>query len=804
MRVLILLGLLMLLVFSANSQTMISGRVFTLNDKHPLTTAAVSVSKASPDEFITGTVTGEDGRFSIMVPQAGEYLIQISFLERKPYFRRVITGSLNKNLDLGDIYLEMANTDTRVTGANEQLPQIPYKPEKKDYPLFFYVTNAAGTLIDVLKTLPGVNIDPENKIILRGSDKIAILVDGQPSGITGFRNKKGLEEIPASQVESIKIINTPYFEADTAGMAGVVSIRFKKVSIKETSGDFGFNAGLGTYNKRNPDLPSGMASYSKNPKLTPSLNYNYKSDQLIITWSSSWTHQKGIPSNEFFTRKLDNGDVFENQVAENRSQDLFHLKFGLDWKLAQNQNLSFDGGIDYEGHIDTSQVWYYGSRNYSVPIRKWAFRESTGSGLTNLNLKYTMGFPEPGRELHYQLSFSKRWENTTNKLWQDGPSPYPVTNSDKTQLSAPEFVWSFTGDYFYPLAFGRLETGLTGRLRHMPVSYSEMKNTQNSALNYDFGKWFHWDENIIGAYANLTAEFKNTDIIAGLRAEYTHVKSDLTPNRFFEKENYNYLAVLPDVVFTIKASRSNMIDLSFHRNIDRPMDNILRIFPEYNDPELFKIGNPSLRPQYTDYLGLSYRLIWGKGNFRFSAFHKILEDSYSGIYVRDSLQTNLIIRTFDNLGKSTNSGFEISINQNVGKFWEINADFNVFRNIISAHTGRILFPHPQNYSIPKRFDTPMSATLTNQFHLPGNFNFLINIKGYSDRNTGQVRELARGSLDMGLKKTFSNNLLEFNLLATDLLNTMGVRQYIQSEGFKIEYQNFYESQVISLGIKYRF
>jgi outer membrane receptor protein involved in Fe transport len=338
----------------------------------------------------------------------------------------------------------------------------------------------------------------------------------------------------------------------------------------------------------------------------------------------------------------------------------------------------------------------------------------------------------------------------------------------------------------------------------MPVSYSEMKNPQNTALKYDFGTWFHWNENIVGTYFNLVAELKKVDIIAGLRAEYTNVKYELTPDRFFKEEKYNYLAVLPDFLLTYKASESNLIDFYLNRKIERPKDDILRIFPEYDDPELLKIGNPSLKPQYTNNIELAYRHTWQKGSFRTSFFHKIIDASFSRIYIRDTLQTDLIIKAFDNIGKSTNTGFELSVDQKVAKFWEFNVSFNVFRNIISSHTGKIMFPIPQNYTLPRRYDTPMFAKMTNQFNLPGNFSFQINMVGFSDRNIGQVKELSRGGLDIGLKKIFTKNKLEFNLFAADVLNTMGIRQYIQSEGFKIEYQNFYETQVISMGIKYNF
>jgi len=89
-----------------------------------------------------------------------------------------------------------------------------------------------------------VVIDQESRIILRGSDKVAILIDGKQSSLTGFGSQKGLENIPASQIESIDIINNPSAKYDAAGMAEIVNIKFKKSGRKGFSGDIGLFAYL--------------------------------------------------------------------------------------------------------------------------------------------------------------------------------------------------------------------------------------------------------------------------------------------------------------------------------------------------------------------------------------------------------------------------------------------------------------------------------------------------------------------------------------------------------------------------------
>ena len=118
--------------------------------------------------------------------------------------------------------------------------------------------------------------------------------------------------------------------------------------------------------------------------------------------------------------------------------------------------------------------------------------------------------------------------------------------------------------------------------------------------------------------------------------------------------------------------------------------------------------------------------------------------------------------------------------------------------------GTIQFPRPQSYSIEKQTDSPIFAKLNNRFKLPWNIQMELSGIYYSDKRIGQGKELSRGGVDFGLKKSFQNNKLEVTLSATDIFNTMGIRQDIQSDGFRVEYRNYYETQIITIGTKYKF
>lgn len=786
------------------AQTNVSGRVFSKEDKQPLINSTVSVLKSGSDELVTGALTQDEGRFLISGLASGEYDFVFSFIGFKSERRRVLAGSLNKVLDLGNILLDQAGIELEGVQIEGSKQNMSAALDMKTYSAENFVAGSTGSVLDIMKTLPGVVIDQESRIVLRGSDKVAILIDGKQSSLTGFGSQKGLENIPASQIESIEIINNPSAKYDAAGMAGIVNIKFKKTAARGISGDFGLTPAIGMITKRKADLPTGMPSYSDNWKITPSLNLNYKTEKLNVYWQSYLIHQRRLPNNEFTTRIYENGDITESQVAENRSQNHYNLKLGVDWNPAPNQTFTLFGLYDYEWHIDTTRVWYFGNNEYSAPLRKWGFHESEGTGFTNVTLQHKYRFQQSGHELNTQFLFTKGWEDETYNLSQDGPDPYPVIRTDRTRVLAPEYVYLFSSDYIRPLSFGRLEAGILGRMRHMPITYTVTKNPANTALIYDFGDWSKWNEKLAGGYMNLVAEFTRLDIEAGLRGEYTSVSYEFAPNPYFSQDKYDYFSLFPNMRLTFKPGKSDKISLFYNRRVDRPGEDILRIFPKYDDPELLKIGNPLLRPQFTQNVELAYRHLWQTGSFYTSLYYKVIDDYYTRFYIQDPVNAEITIKAYDNLGKALNTGVETGIDQKISKIWRISASVNIYRNIIFAHSGVIKFPEAQSWSIEKKSDTPVYAKLVSQVSLPHDFIVELTGQYFSSRNTGQGKELSRGGMDFGIKKSFKGNKVEVNLTASDIFNTMGIRQRIDGVGFIAEYQNFFETQIFSLAVKYKF
>ena len=306
--------------------------------------------------------------------------------------------------------------------------------------------------------------------------------------------------------------------------------------------------------------------------------------------------QKKLPNNEFTTRYYDNGDVIASQVPENRKQTQYVLKTGIDLFLDESNTLSISTIFDREHHTDTAQVPYI-DQQIERRQRYWSWREEEITGHFNVSADFKHKFSEPGRELKASIQYTRGWEDEEHFL---NDSSDIRISTDRTHLIAIEHTIPVTLDYVKPLRQGRFETGGKLQIRRLPITYDVSRGNQ-SVIYEGLGDKSDWGENLYAGYFNYVYEQKKFDIEAGLRAEYVDVFYDLDPANIYYDQNdaYNYFEFYPNVRFSLRLNENNILSVFYNRRVDRPGEPELRVFAKYDDPELLKVGNPYLRPQFT-------------------------------------------------------------------------------------------------------------------------------------------------------------------------------------------------------------
>ena len=790
------------IILVAQDAVTVSGQLLDQETQEPLAFANVAVYHFVDDVLVTGAITNEDGRFEILELPLGKYRLDFSFLGFETTDRELIAGGLNTIFDLGKIELAPSAEALQEVEVVGEQATTNSDLNKKSFALSNNIAQSGGSVLDAMKTLPGVTFDQEGKVVLRGSDKVVVLIDGKQSSLTGFGNQKGLSNIPASNIEKIEIINNPSAKYDANGFAGIVNIIYKKEKQTGLNGDIGLSFGLGALGKRREDTPTDLGSFSTNPKLIPSLNLNYKKDKVNYFLQSEFIFQEALPNNEFTTRNYDDGRNIISQVPENRRQFRSIINGGIDYELDDNNNFTFSGLYDREKHIDTSQVAFI-DLNRNIRNRLYTWREEEVTRFINASVNYRHSFEEAGHTVGVNAQYTQGLEDETYSL---NDSSAVRVGRDMTNIRAIENTTSVSGDYLRPLKSGRIEAGAKLRVRRLPVDYTITPGNQ-SILYPDLGDFSDWGENLYAGYVNYLLEKETFDIEAGLRAEQTEVFYNVDPVNVYYPENdaYDYFELFPSIRFTYKIKENNKLSIFYNRRIDRPGEPELRIFPKFDDPELLKVGNPYLRPQFTDAFELAHKYSWEGGSLFSAIYHRIIQDQYMRIFSIDDSNPDfdIVNRIYQNTGRATNTGLELLASQKITNTWKVSGNLNWFTNRIDAFQGTLLFPFERPFFIEESNANAWTGKLTTELELPKDFTIQLTGVYLSKKNIPQGEELARSSVDFGLKKSLWSKKTELILSATDLFNKFGLRQRLRNEGFTAVYENYFETQIFRFGIRYK-
>jgi outer membrane receptor protein involved in Fe transport len=786
--------------FAQNSAT-VSGRIFDNETNSPLPFASITLHLEN--QMVAGTISGEDGRFAISGISKGNYVVKSSFIGYKTLETELLVGELNDNFDLGKITLSPSSENIDEVTINAQREIVSADLDKKTFNIKDNISQSGGSILDAMKNMPGVTVDQEGKVKLRGSDKVMVLMDGKQSSLTGFGNQKSLDNIPAANIESIEIINNPSAKYDATGMAGIINIIYKKDKEYGMNGDFGLAYGLGALTKPKADLPTNLGSFSMNPKIIPSYNLNYKTEKFNFSLMSEALFQEKLPNNEFTTRYYDGGTSTISQVPENRTQQHYIFNGGMDWYVNKNNTITFSGIYDWESHVDTAQVPYI-DKNTAERYRIWHWNEEEVTGYMNFALNYNHKFAEPGHELDTRVQFTKGWEDESYFL--NDSSAMRVGN-DATHIVATEYTTSVAIDYVKPLASGRLEAGTKFQWRRLPVEYT-ITPGENSIIYPGMGDWSDWGEDTYAAYLNYIYEKPKFDIEAGLRAENTSVFYTIDPENIYYPSNdsYSYFELYPNIRFTLKLNDNNRFSAFYNRRVDRPGEPELRIFPKYDDPELMKVGNPYLRPQFSQTFELAYKRIWESGSVFLSTYYRIIDDAFQRVYSIDESNPDysIINKIYVNTGSAKNTGLELVFSQQLLKVWKLSGSFNGYNNVIDAYSGILYFPYERTFSVNSTTDKTWDTKLNMQFELNKGWEIQLTGVYYADKNIPQGKQLSRSSIDMGIQKAILKDKAEITFSFSDIFNNFGIRQEYYGDGFTAMYENYYETQVARLGFKYKF
>ncbi|WP_336961903.1 TonB-dependent receptor domain-containing protein [Chryseobacterium contaminans] len=789
------------MITAQTASVTVSGKV-TNTDKAALPYASIILKKEKDTAFVAGTITNEEGRFSITGIKPDHYLMETSISGYNKQVLPVFIGSLSEFLEIPIIELERKKEQEtkieEVVLSGTKKSEINDQLDKKTYSVADNINQSGGSVLQSMQNLPGITVQ-DGKVQLRGNDKVTVLIDGKQTALTGFGSQTGLDNIPSSAIDKIEIINNPSSKYDANGNAGIINIIMKKNKQNGWNGKIGFTTGLGSLWVRRENLPTIRPQYTLTPKINPSLSVNYRKNKVNLFLQADNLYTETLNKNEFVTRTYDDGTIINSQLKRNRNTNFFTTKAGMDWNIDAQNTLTISGMYGSEKIIDRGDQPFFNG-DLSQRLRLWQFLEDELKTTIMGTASYQHKFKEAGHLLN--VGFNYTFHREDEKYFYDNYLP-SSTGTDAFKLLSDEQVYDFNVDYIKPLKYGRLETGIKLRSRSIPTNMNFIPGA-NSVLDVSAGGKADYKEFIPAVYGNYVLENEKWEAELGLRLEYVRIEYDVNPNHpTYKSDGYNYTQPFPNFRLAYKLNDKNKFSIFYNRRVDRPNEVDIRIFPKYDDAEIIKVGNPALRPQFTNSIELGYKYNWNNGYLYSALYHRFANGTITRI---SSIVpgSNLIYAIFQNAGKSYNTGLEAIWNQKISDVYSFNVNGNLYRNQIDAFSVQNLYPTPNVFSADQQTAVSGNTKWNNIFHFAKGLSAQLTAVYLAPDIIPQGRIQSRFSMDIGLKKAIQKGKGELFLNATDLLNTMVTKKNIQGMGFSYASNDYYETQVVRLGYSYKF
>ena len=303
----------------AQSQSSIKGAVG--DGSRSIEAATISLLKSKDSSLVKIMVTDKAGKFEFDNAKTGKYLVMVSAVGYgKSYSSAFDINEGTSSVDLKTITLTVQSKDLKAVTVSSSRPMVEQKIDRIVVNVEASVTNIGATALEVLEKAPGVQVDKDGNISLKGKQGVIILLDGRPSYLSGPELANMLRGMQASQLDQVEIMTNPPAKFDASGNAGVINIKTKKNKVKGFNGNLTLGAGQGAYFKSNE-----------------SINMNYRNGKVNIFGTYSFGRNNNFQQLDIY-RRYKNTDkttnaIFEQSSFMKRRNMNNNLKVGMDYFL---------------------------------------------------------------------------------------------------------------------------------------------------------------------------------------------------------------------------------------------------------------------------------------------------------------------------------------------------------------------------------------------------------------------------------------------------------------------------------------
>ena len=774
------LNLLVLFVKAQEKGTVLL-KIVTDKSK-PITGASVELLTSKDSSLVKVLATDSLGtaRFEALKP--GLYFCRISRVDYQVFTTAPFKVSGSATHQVPTITLYPASQTLSTITVNTRKSFIELMPDKTVVNIDAGITHVGSTVLEALEKLPGISVDKDGNIALKGRSGVSVMIDGKLTYLNKSELANLLQGMSTTQISKIEIIDNPTAHYDAAGNAGLINI----ITKKEKSG--GFNGSLNT-------------SYSQGAyaKSNHGVQLNYQSGK----WNVFANYALNIPRNfsklyalrTYFEPDEKTVSSFLEQPSFFKINSISHsLRTGVDFAMSKKTTIGFTvNGIsaNRSNSGNNTAVWMNASRQTDSLI----LTESKNSGNwknagASFNFQHQF---KPDRQvtadvdyLGYCIRGNQFFENTLL-------APGSYVEASRAYIPSDIRILSGKADYSQQVKKVKLDGGW--KLSHITTdNLASYENREGNDWKEDLSRTNHflYKEDIQAAYASSQANLQNWTLQAGLRYERTQYNAHQLGNSLVKDSAFSrhYNSLFPDLFVSYAADSLNSFSLIAARRIDRPAFQSLNPFLFIINKYTYQQGNPFFRPQYTWSIELTHSY---KGLLTTSASYSIVNDFFSQIFPVDN--DGIVIYTEGNLGRLSVAGVSVSTQLSPLPWWSFSAQATLNHKKLEGQLW-------------KKYEaeiTQLDANMTHRAFFGKGWS--VELSGfYTSRSQQDIQEIVEptGSLSLGVSKNILQNKGTVKLAGRDLFYTQRMKGITDFQQANEHFSLNRDTRLLALSFTFRF
>ncbi|MCR4827476.1 MAG: outer membrane beta-barrel protein, partial [Bacteroidales bacterium] len=533
--------------------------------------------------------TEADGSFSISGVPSGSYLLRASYLGYETLDILITVPAGRATVDLGTI--RMKNTSTTLEGISVTATKPVYMVdgEKTLYNVSEDPSVQTGTASDALQNAPGVEVDVEGNITLRGVSSVEIWINDKPSHLNEEGLKTFIQQLPANSLERIEVITNPSARYSAKGTGGIINIVTSSKIKKNSFVSFGISG------SSQPDVRPWVSYVWSNNKL--SLNFYINA---YYSFQKTSTQSRALRFNE----QMDTSSATWGTSLQRRHSVSSGFYFNGDYEFDTLNSISFwAGGYPSWGKSSTSTQTLRSEYLYNPDVYSYESAEGSqyGGGGGYGGIYYEHKFKKEGHKISADLSGNTYYYNAKRYFIREYDKQTYLNRNKKSGATSSMYNVYASIDYTYPyhkngeLSVGvdgyynfaseviRQDTLLAGTLQDYQIDSLRLQDSEER--NYSFT-----------AYATLQHKFGNFTLKGGLRSEYEHFDYRIL-NSPTDNVKKAYCSLYPSLHLSYRTESMHNFKLSYTRRVQNPYAEQLTTFISY-DEESYSIGNPGLKQTF--------------------------------------------------------------------------------------------------------------------------------------------------------------------------------------------------------------